>query len=166
MQPQARADARAGVLDWIKGQSVNGVGDAAKFSQSGLNKALETIGERKLDLIFAGDRGTLDKIRTLARVGGYANSPPVASGVNYSNSANTLLNAMDRASQLPVVGALMGKPSDIVRSSQVSRSLGGGIMPTTQSKMIDQAMIESVARRLGFLGVPGGAVAANQSVNR
>ncbi len=166
MQPQARADARAGVLDWIKGQSINGSGDAAKFSQSGLNKALETIGERKLDLIFAGDRGTLDKIRTLARVGGYSQSPPVAAGVNYSNSANTLLNAMDNASRLPIIGAVMGKPSDIVRASQVTRSLGGGVMPTTQSNLVDQAMIQNMARQLGLLGVPSGAFAANQSVNR
>lgn len=153
MPVEARAEARAAVLDWIKSKSViGGTEDAAKFSQSGFNKALEAIGPRKLELIFAGDKGTLETLRSIGRVGSYVQTPPVASSANTSGSATTLLDFLDKTTRLPVVGALMGKPSDIIRANSVSKALGNGIPVTPPNPFISPETMGGIAPRFGLLG--------------
>lgn len=154
MAPESRSAVRQNVMEWIKERSVNGSGDAAKFSQSGLNKALKSIGDRKLELIFAGDPMTLDKIRTLARVGQAAQSAPVSSGVNYSNSATTLLDFMDKAANLPGIGFMLGKPSDILRATQSARAVGPVAPVTPGAPVIDPEMMGQLSRQAGILGAP------------
>lgn len=158
MVPQARAEVRASVMDWLKTQSINGSGDAAKFSQSGLNKALNTIGERRLDLIFAGDRQALEALKSLARAGQAAQSVPVASGVNYSNSANSLLDAMDKMTRLPILGAIAGKPGDIIRATQVAKAIGPVVPTQPMSPILNPNMVEPFGRRLGLLAAPTSGV--------
>lgn len=148
MTVEGRDAARTGVMTWLQKQATNGTGDAAKFSQSGFNKALESIGDRKLDLIFAGDKATLEQLRALGRVGTYVQSPPIASGVNYSNSGTTMLDAMDKMTRLPVIGAISGKPSDLIRASQVAKALGGG----APVNPMHPALAEELLKRAGRLG--------------
>lgn len=153
MPVEARAEARAAVLDWIKSKSViGGTEDAAKFSQSGFNKAIEAIGPRKLELIFAGDKGTLETLRSIGRVGSYVQTPPVASSANTSGSATTLLDFLDKTTRLPIVGALMGKPSDIIRANSVSKALGNGIPVTPPNPFISPETMGVISPRIGILG--------------
>lgn len=158
MVPESRSEVRAGVIDWIKNKSINGTGDAAKFSQSGLNSALKTIGEKRLDLIFAGDRQTLETLKSLARAGQAAQSAPIASGVNYSNSANSILDAMDKMTRLPILGAIAGKPGDIIRASQVAKAIGPVVPTQPMSPLIKPEMADAFGRRLGLLGAPAAGV--------
>lgn len=123
MGTEGRHAAREGVVDWIRRQAVSGSGDTASFSQAGFNRALQSIGDRKLELIFAGDRNTLETLRALGRASASALKPPPASGVNYSGSGTTILDAVDRAAMLPGLSALLGRPGDIVRAHQVSSAL-------------------------------------------
>lgn len=153
--PEARSEVRAAVVDWIKGKTlIGGADDAAKFSQTGLKKALETIGERKLDLLFAGDRQTLDMLKALSRASSYANVPPVASGVNHSNSATTIMDALDKATRLPVVGALLGKPGDIVRATQAAKAVAPGLPMIPPRPMLNPSTTNEFAKRLGLLAAP------------
>lgn len=157
IRPQDRSEVRAAVLDWIRGRSVNGVEDAAKFSQAGYNRALETLGERKLRLIFAGDREAMAQLQALGRVGAYVQSPPVASGVNYSNSANTLIDFADNATRLPLLN-LLGRPGDMVRAHEVAVALGRGATPTTPpTPLIPGPASDRMAQVAAALASPTGA---------
>jgi hypothetical protein len=154
MQPQSRAEVRNGVLQWLRDKALSS--DGTKFNQASFNRALNSIGERKLDLIFAGDRTALENLRALGRVGSNIQSPPIASGVNYSNSANALMDALDRAARLPVVGALMGKPGDIVRATQVQNSLVAPSPVTPGAPLLNQDLINRLAFPAGLLAAPVG----------
>lgn len=156
MRPQDRAEVRAAVLDWIRGSSVSGVEDAAKFSQAGLNRALQTIGPRKLELIFAGDREALAQLQALGRVGAYVQSPPVASGVNYSNTASTLADFADRATRLPVLN-LLGRPGDVIRGQQAARAVATP-SPTRQgTDLIGAGQLNTARQLAAMLAVTGAA---------
>ena len=152
MSPQTRSEVRGAVLGWVRRQSVVGVEDAAKFTQAGYNRALESIGQRKLELIFAGDRGALDQLKALGRVGAYVQSPPVASGVNYSNTATTAADFLDQASRLPLVG-LLGRPGDLIRSGQVAGALRATPVQPSQG-LLSPALLDPAAAYGGLLSVP------------
>lgn len=149
-----RAEVRAGVLDFIRSKAVIGEGDAAKFTQAGLRDALRTIGDRKLDLIFAGDRAALNQLRAAARVGANVQVPPVASGVNYSGSGTAIMDFMDRMGNYPVIGALMGRPSDMIRGVQVSQSLRGAPPVTPTPPVMSDELLATLGRRGGLLAAP------------
>lgn len=141
LRPQQLAEVRAATLDWLKSKSVTGVEDTAKFSQAALGRAMESIGRRKLELIL-GKEG-LAELDALRRVGAYVQAPPTSAGINTSNSANTLVDLMDRAGRLPLLGAVVGKPGDMARSAQVAEALrgspvkpGGAVVPAGE---IDEA---------------------------
>ena len=155
LNPQARGEVRAAVLDWVRGRAVNGVEDAGKFSQAGLNRALNTIGERKLRVIFAGDRQALQELFALRRAAAYAQSAPVASGVNYSNTATTGADFLDQVTRLPVFN-LLGRPSDILRAHQVSSIMNAPAAPVMPSApLIPSGLAALVGKQRGAL-VPGG----------
>lgn len=80
---------RGNMLDWLKTRAVNGAADeTAKFSQSAFNKALGSIGTRKLEQFFNADE--IASLRALGRVSSYMQAQPVGSAVNNSNSGALL----------------------------------------------------------------------------
>lgn len=157
LPPNSRAEARAAVLDFLRSKAVTGVDDTAKFSQAGLNRALMTIGPRKLEIIFAGDRATLDQLRRLGRVGAYIQSPPVASGVNYSNTATTGADFLDQVSRLPVLG-LLGRPGDLVRAYDVSNALSRVAPVQSRPALLPSDWVDGGALLSGRAAVPMGAL--------
>lgn len=148
LKPDARAEVRAGVLDWIKGKAVTGVEDTAKFTQAGYNRALQTLGERKLKLIFAGDKDALAQIQALGRVGAYVQSPPIASGVNYSNTFTSGLDFVDQLTRLPALSLISGRLGDMARAAQAANAVRA-VSPTTGPRLVipgpalDQTAIQS-----------------------
>jgi hypothetical protein len=123
LPPGARRDARAAVIDWLKTKAVSGADDTATFSQSNYNKALDAIGKRNLESIFDGNPQMLEQLRRIGRVAAYVQKAPVGAGVNYSSSATALIDMLDKVGRLPVLSTIVGKPGDIVRATQVTRSL-------------------------------------------
>jgi hypothetical protein len=164
MRPETRQEVRAAVLDWIRSKSVIGVEDTAKFSQAAYNKALQAIGDRKLGLLFAGDREALQQLQALGRVGAYVQNPPVASGVNYSSSGTTGIDFLDQVTRLPVLN-LLGRPGDLIRAAQVNALTRG--TPTTQGSpaIREQAMDRILALATG-LSAPTAATAAPQIMDQ
>lgn len=154
---EARPEVRAGVMDWIKQQSISGYGEAAKFSYAGFNKAMKAIGDRKLNLIFAGDKSGLTQLEALRRVSGYIQNPPVASGVNYSASGTAILDALDSASRLPLLGAILGKPTDIVRATQAARAIGPVAPVRNYPGLLTPDLLDRTVPGLGLLGGAGAA---------
>lgn len=151
----ARREARAAVIDWVRTKAVPASGgDTAQLTQSGLNKALASIGDRKLKLIFAGDREGEQMLRAIGDVASYVQKAPVSSGVNTSSSATTVLDAMDRATRFPIIGPFLGKPSDIIRASQVTSALGPVAPTTPPGLLIPKEWLDPVAKRSGLLFAP------------
>jgi len=150
MGPEARVEARGAVIDWIKSQSVNG----EKFSPAGLKRALENIGDRKLNLIFAGDREGLATLQALRRASYNAITPPVASGVNYSGSATTAMDALDKISRIPVLGAFLPKGGDLVRSSSVTSSMNAPALAQPGSPILNPDLVGQFGRFSGLLAAP------------
>lgn len=166
---ESRAELRSGVVDWIKQRAISGTEDAAKFSQSGFNNALRTIGDRKLELIFAGDKEGLATLRAIGRVGGYVQNAPVSSGVNYSGSGTTILDSLERASRLPLLSTVMGRPSDLVRAAAVSRSLNGSQAVAPRSPVVSEDLLARLAGPAGFASSPfaiGGFLGLQGPINR
>lgn len=159
MRPQDRAEVRATVLDWIKQQAVSGVEDTAKFSQAGLNRALRTLGDRKLSLIFGEDPQALAQLQRLARVGAYVQAPPVASGVNYSNSANTLIDMADNVTRLPIL-QLLGKRGNIARAQQVAGAVGPAAPVRQAQALLSPEKAANAARLAAVLSSSGAAPAS------
>ncbi|MES2187946.1 MAG: hypothetical protein V4505_25570 [Pseudomonadota bacterium] len=105
--PQATRDA---VLAFLKEKALNSASDeVGKFSQSAFNKALTTLGDRKLAAIFEPEQ--LTQLRALGRATSYAQAQPVGSAVNNSNSGALVLGRAydflkNGVSLLPGVGPL------------------------------------------------------------
>lgn len=85
--PQAVADIRQQVLQHISGKSINQNG---QFSPAGMKRALDALGDRKLNLLF--DPADVSKIKDIARAGEYLVTQPAHAYVNNSNSASGLMN--------------------------------------------------------------------------
>lgn len=84
--PDAIQAVREQILAHLKGKALNGAADeVGNFSQSGYNKALEGIGERKLNLFF--EPGEINQLKALGRVASYEQFQPSGSAVNNSNTA-------------------------------------------------------------------------------
>lgn len=159
----ARPEVRAGVIDWIRGRAIAGSGDTAKFTQAGLRNALQTIGDRKLELIFAGDQRTLSQLRNLSRVGALTQVPPTSAGVNWSSSGTTILDSLERASRLPILSAVLGRPGDIAKASAVTRTLDQPLANIPPGNL--PIPPEQRARMLQLLGVgaaPVGGILGSQ----
>lgn len=81
---------KAAILDFLKTRALNGATDeTGKFSQAAFRKALNTIGERKLELFFSPEE--LQNLQRIGRVSSLMMNQPVGSAVNNSNSGATLL---------------------------------------------------------------------------
>lgn len=95
---------RESVLGFIRDKALNGAADeVGKFSQSGFNKALRELGNRKLETIFEPEQ--LAQLRALGRASSYAQAQPVGSAVNNSNSGALLIGrGIDLLHKVPVIG--------------------------------------------------------------
>lgn len=107
-------EVRNAILAHLKDKALNGAtSEVGKFSQSAYNKALRSIGDRKLALFFSPEE--LSQIRAVGRVASYAQNQPVGSAVNNSNSGALLLGkGLDAlagfSNSLPIIGPMVSQP--------------------------------------------------------
>lgn len=172
MPAQGRAEVQAGVMDWIRSKAVLGEGDTATLSAAGLKKALDTIGDRKLADIFQGNEEILSQLMTLKRVAAYVDRAPKSTSANFSGSGTMIADTLDKVGKLPVVGALMGKPGDFIRATQVARAVGSPAPVKDAAPLIQGEFVDRFAPRAGLLAapvvgaVPSAFFQSNRKVNR
>ena len=112
--PALHATARQYVANWLKGKALNQASDeVGKFSQSSFNKALKSIGDKKLNIIFNADE--VAQLKSLGRVSSYAQVQPAGSAVNNSNSGTLVLGKFldflgNKASLVPIGKAAITDP--------------------------------------------------------
>jgi hypothetical protein len=94
------------IADYLKSKALNGAADeVGKFSQSGYNKALNQIGDRKLEMFFNKDE--INQFKAIGKVASYEQVQPIGSAVNNSNTAGATLGSMlDKLSKVPLLGKL------------------------------------------------------------
>lgn len=136
--PEALAAVKDQIASHLKSKALSGAADeVGNFSQSGYNKALNAIGERKLRLFFSPEE--VSKLKAIGRVSSYEQVQPVGSAVNNSNTAGAVLGILDKIggssllNKIPLGRALVGDPLEsIVLSSQAGRALNAPRSLVTQ----------------------------------
>lgn len=145
------------ILAHLKSKAVSGAADeTAKFSQSAFNKALRDIGERKLSILFTPEE--IHALQTNGRVAALAQSQPVGSAVNNSNSGALLLGrGLDFLNQVPVVGPMVGpalKNIQISYGNSQGRNIAPGLLADQQKRPIGGNLLAPGAAIGGLLAAP------------
>ena len=77
----------------MKGKALGGASDEiGSFSQSGYDKALQSIGDAKLATLFSP--AEIETLKRIGRVAGYTHAAPRGSAVNGSNTAASVMNLL------------------------------------------------------------------------
>jgi len=128
--PEAMTAVKEQITSFLKSKALSGNADeVGNFSQSGYNKALAAIGDRKLRLFFSPD--DINQMKAIGRVASYEQFQPVGSAVNNSNTAGAGLSAiLDRIggsallSKIPFGKQAIGDPlANIMLGMQAKQTL-------------------------------------------
>lgn len=121
--PEAMTAVKTQITSHLKKQALGGAADeVGNISQSRYNKALESIGDRKLSMFFTPDE--VSQLKAIGRVASYEQFQPRGSAVNNSNTAGALVSGiLDRIagssilSKIPIANSV----SDAARSISTAR---------------------------------------------
>jgi hypothetical protein len=126
--PDAMDAVREQIAAHLKAKALSGAADeVGNFSQSGYNKALNAIGDRKLNLFF--DPNEVAQLKALGRVASYEQFQPAGSAVNNSNTAGAGAAIAERVlKNLPFVSPFLknylAEPIQTIKiGNQAARSL-------------------------------------------
>jgi len=158
--PVAMQSVREQIAGHLKSRALNSAEDeVGRFSQAGYNKALSSIGDRKLRLFFSQQE--IDQMKALGRVASYEQFQPVGSAVNNSNTAAAGAAIVDRflsqsvLSKIPFGQAAIGDPLQNItvgmqsgRALDVPRSL---VVPQPAGARQPAGMLVSPAMAMGML---------------
>lgn len=147
-----RGPVRDAIVAHLKEKALNGATDeVGKFSQSAYNKALQAIGDRKLSLFFAPEEIT--QLRALGRVSSLAQSQPVGSAVNNSNSGALVvgkgLDALRAFGEsIPVVGPMAVQPLangiqglNVTLRTRQAQNAAQGLLTAPQRQPMGQGLL-------------------------
>lgn len=129
MDASGKQALRDGVLGQLKVAATGGAQDEmAKFSAAGFRRALDQLGDRKLNLLFSKE--DVQALKALSRVADYTTHQPVGSAVNNSNSGALLagkgldlLNGMGRLGDLVKFAGIGDQVNVFVRGRQQAQAL-------------------------------------------
>ena len=155
--PQAVADIQQEVIKDISTKAVNANG---QFSPAGMKRALDALGDRKLNILFSPDQ--VKRLKNIREAGHYAVTQPAHAAVNNSNTASGLMNyfgniigAIDGVGRrIPFVSNVVTGPlKQAAQHNQASSALNSSIASTSQ---VDEAALPLIDR-LVRMGVITGA---------
>lgn len=157
-QPSSMTAIRGQIAAYIKDKALNGSSDeVGKISQSALNKAIDSIGDRKLMMFFNEEE--INQIKAIGRVSSYEQVQPIGSAVNNSNTAGTAFaQLLDKLGNSPLLrkiplGNQISEPamnaSVGIQSRQAANIPAGLIMP-----MKKRPMMLGISPAIGLLGPP------------
>lgn len=116
---------RGQILAHLKNKGVNGAADeVANFSPTNYNKALNQIGDRKLNLFF--DKNEVEQLNRIGRVASYEKFQPTGSAVNNSNTAAAAFTAViDKLANSSLIKSIpFGSAAISQPATNISISLG------------------------------------------
>lgn len=122
VNPQSVADIKGQVIKHISEKAINQNG---QFSPAGMKRALDAIGDRRLNTLFTPDE--VAKIKDIGMAGQYLVTQPAHSYVNNSNTSAALMNFLGGIINKPGVRVLLSPLKDVADSVQVNRALKANI---------------------------------------
>jgi hypothetical protein len=109
--------------------------DASKFSQAGFRKALDSIGDRKLEVLF-GKEG-LGQLRNIEKVSQWIQAQPAGSAVNNPNTGAAVMNLLSKVGGAPGINIAR----DSVQKFSQERAAGNALkaaIPRMQNVSTDE----------------------------
>lgn len=152
-------------LEYLKGKALGGASDEiGTFSQAAFNKALNSIGNVKLNALFGPQQAA--QLRQIGRVAANVQAEPAGAAVNHSNTAaagasmalNALTSLADKM-RLPGLNIARNSINQFVNERAAQTALGGELPMAVQRRSLD-----SLNQLLPF--VPGVAGAAAVPASR
>ncbi|MBC8642137.1 glucosaminidase domain-containing protein [Caballeronia sp. EK] len=155
---------RAQMADYLKSKALNGASDEiGTFSQAGFNKALNSIGDAKLQAIFGSDVAA--QLRQIGRVAGNIQAQPAGSAVNNSNTGAAVMNLLSKMSGkvggFPGVNIVRNSVNQFLDERTVANSLAAQIRATA-----NPGVKGSLNPLLPLLAPAGGALVAQPGHQR
>lgn len=146
-------------LEYLKGKALGGASDEiGTFSQAAFNKALNSIGNVKLNALFGPQQAA--QLRQIGRVAANVQAEPAGAAVNHSNTAaagasmalNALTSLADKM-KLPGLNIARNSINQFVNERAAQTALGGELPMAVQRRSLD-----SLNQLLPFVpGVAGSA---------
>lgn len=161
VNPQSVADIKGQVIKHISKKSINQNG---QFSPAGMKRALDAIGDRRLNTLFTPDE--VAKIKDIGMAGQYLVTQPAHSYVNNSNTSAALMNFLGGIINKPGVRVLLSPLKDVADSVQVSRALKANISSDAKAStgVVNNMLLsegdKNLIEQLTKLGLIGGANSA------
>jgi len=148
---------RSQVVDYLKQKALNGASDEiGTFSQSAFNKALNSLGDAKLNALFAPEQ--VAQLKQIGRVAANVQAQPAGSAVNNSNTGAAVMNLLSqmagKVGGLPGINIARNSITQFLNERAANQALAGQIQsaPSAQS-------FSSVNQLLPLLpGIGGAAV--------
>lgn len=156
INPQSVANIKQQVVEYISGRAINQNG---QFSPAGMKRALDAIGDRRLNTMFSADE--VKNLKDIGSAGQYLVTQPPHSYVNNSNTAAALTNYLGGIINRPGVRMLLAPVKDI----KDSRAVDQAMKPSIAGSQIQQTATpqeQDLLQRLVQAGLLGGANTANQ----
>ncbi|WP_186167271.1 glucosaminidase domain-containing protein [Burkholderia gladioli] len=155
--PDQGAALRSQVVDYLKQRALSGASDEiGKFSQSGFNKALNSLGTAKLNALFPPDQ--VAQLRMIGRVASNIQARPAGAAVNESNTGAAVMNLLSQMSgkvgSLPGLNLARNSVNQFLNERAAGQALGGQIPVTAQ-----RSTFNSVNQLLPLLPGIGGSAA-------
>lgn len=155
-KPELWNELRGQVIDFIKSKAVSGQSDEfAKFSQSGYKRALNSLGDARLKILFNPDE--IAELNRIHRVAASIQVQPVGSAVNNSNTSQAAANLLTRLSNVPYLKEMAINPIVNYRmQGKIDTALNPTIPATATPtvKQVDPAILK-------LLPLTGSALGAN-----
>lgn len=161
VNPQSVADIKGQVIKHISEKAINQNG---QFSPAGMKRALDAIGDRRLNTLFTPDE--VARIKDIGMAGQYLVTQPAHSYVNNSNTSAALMNFLGGIINKPGVRVFLSPIKDVADSVQVNRALKANITSDAKasSEVVNNMLLsegdKNLIEQLTKLGLIGGANAA------
>jgi hypothetical protein len=155
--PDQGAQLRSQVVDYLKQKALNGASDEiGTFSQSAFNKALNSLGDAKLNALFPADQ--VARLRQIGRVAANVQAQPAGSAVNNSNTGAAVMNLLSqmggKVGSLPGVNLARNSLNEFLNERAATQALAARIQAQSNPG------VSGSLNGLLPLAAPAGAIAA------
>lgn len=154
--PAAWADVRSQTVQWLIDKATNGKGSEGQFSGTAFRRALDSLGLQRQQALFSTEE--IAQLHTLQKAASAGTETPAftKAGIG-SNTAEKLVNMLNKASNVPYLRELLINPvKSTVQDAQVSRTLGGMTQSAGRSvpPLVSQYLQDAIANGSGRASVP------------
>lgn len=150
--PQALADIKQQLVQFIGSKAINQNG---QFSPAGMKRALDALGDRRLNALFNPDE--VIRLKDIQKAGHYLVTQPAHSNVNNSNTASAVINLASKFSNIPYIKEIVLNP--VQRFTQ-SLQANSALKPTVAGERVvrqlsgaEKELIEHL-ERMGVVVTP------------